>query len=143
MKFEFTPEMLKAIIHGNSDSDKWYEALVEILPKYDIDTKERVAGFLAQCAHESADFKSLEENLNYSESALNAVFGRYFGSGSKKRDAAEYALHRDLASFGLRRVSRSLTPCAGRDGLPHELGEIGSRQAQLGAAGAGGRGRVA
>lgn len=96
MKFEFTPEMLKAILHGNSDSDKWYDALIEILPKYEIDTKERVAGFLAQCAHESADFKRLEENLNYSESALNAVFGRYFGSGGKKRDAAEYARNPEM-----------------------------------------------
>jgi putative chitinase len=50
---------------------------------------QRIAGFIAQCAHESNEFKSLEENLNYSEKALNAVFGRYFGPG--KRDAAEYA----------------------------------------------------
>jgi putative chitinase len=35
------------------------------------------------------DFTRLEENLNYSEKALNSVFGRYFGEG--KRDAAEYA----------------------------------------------------
>ena len=44
---------------------------------------------MAQCAHESADFTRLEENLNYSEKALNAVFGRYFGEG--KRNAKDYA----------------------------------------------------
>ena len=33
----------------------------------------------------------LSENLNYSEKALNAVFGRYFGTGGTKRNAAEYA----------------------------------------------------
>jgi putative chitinase len=44
---------------------------------------------MAQCAHESADFTLLEENLNYSESALLRVFPRYFGPG--KRNAAEYA----------------------------------------------------
>jgi putative chitinase len=44
---------------------------------------------MAQCAHESLDFTRLEENLNYSEKALNGVFGRYFGKG--KRNAKEYA----------------------------------------------------
>jgi len=82
--------MLNAIIN-NSESDEWYDALVDVLPKYEIDTVERIAGFLAQCAHESGDFKRLEENLNYSEDALNRVFGRYFGNGKNKRDAGEYA----------------------------------------------------
>lgn len=61
----------------------------EIFPKYEINTPNRIAGFVAQCAHESAEFRLLEENLNYSEKSLNAVFGRYFGPG--KRNAAEYA----------------------------------------------------
>ena len=89
-KFELTKEMLAAMIPGNSKVDMWYDAIVEIFPKYDINTPERMAGFIAQCAHESNNFKSLEENLNYSESALNRVFGRYFGK-SPKRNAKEYA----------------------------------------------------
>jgi putative chitinase len=60
------------------------------MPKYEINTKRRVAHFLSQCAHESNNFRSLQENLNYSEKALNAVFGRYFGA-APKRNAAEYA----------------------------------------------------
>ena len=87
-KFKFTKDMLAAMVN-NSDIDEWFDAMERILPDFDIDTPERVAGFVAQCAHESADFKRLEENLNYSEKALNSVFGRYFGEG--KRDAAEYA----------------------------------------------------
>ena len=89
-KFELTKEMLAAMIPGNSKVDMWYDAIVEIFPKYDINTPERMAGFIAQCAHESNNFKSLEENLNYSESALNRVFGRYFGK-APKRNAKEYA----------------------------------------------------
>ena len=85
--FEFTKEHLGEIISDNPDN--WYDALCELLPKYGITTERRVAHFLSQCAHESGGFKKLEENLNYSEKALNAVFGRYFGPG--KRDAAEYA----------------------------------------------------
>ena len=96
MSFPLTKDMLRAMLNGNSESDKWYDALVEILPKYDITTPNRIAGFVAQCAHESADFKRLEENLNYSEKALKAVFGRYFGTGGTKRDAAEYARNPEM-----------------------------------------------
>jgi putative chitinase len=88
-KFKFTKEQLKEILHGNPDSDKWFEACVSIFPKYEITTIERVAGFLAQCAHESGNFKMLEENLNYKEETLLKVFPRYFGPG--KRNAKEYA----------------------------------------------------
>lgn len=90
MSFPLTKDMLRAMINNNPASDEWYEALAEVMPKYEIDTPERIAGFISQCAHESADFKRLEENLNYSEKALNSVFGRYFGK-PPKRDAAEYA----------------------------------------------------
>jgi putative chitinase len=89
-KFDFKKEHLAALIPGNSKVDSWYVALCEILPKYDITTPRRVAHFISQCAHESNNFRSLEENLNYSEKSLNAVFGRYFGA-APKRNAAEYA----------------------------------------------------
>ena len=86
-EFDFTKEHLAEII--SADADDWYDALCELLPKYGITNERRVAHFLSQCAHESGGFRKLEENLNYSEKALNAVFGRYFGA-PPKRDAAEY-----------------------------------------------------
>lgn len=89
MAFDFKEEHLAAMIPTNKNVSAWYDAMTELFPKYDITTPNRIAGFIAQCAHESADFTRLEENLNYSEKALNSVFGRYFGPG--KRDAAEYA----------------------------------------------------
>jgi putative chitinase len=85
----FTRDHLAALIPGNPKVDAWYEALIEILPKYGINTPRRVAHFISQCAHESNNFRSLEENLNYSADALTRVFPRYFGAG--KRDAAAYA----------------------------------------------------
>ena len=87
--FDFTRDHLAKIIPGNKDVDAWYEALCDILPKYGVTTERRVAHFLSQCAHESGNFKRLEENLNYSAKALRAVFGRYFGD-APKRDADEY-----------------------------------------------------
>ena len=89
MDFEFTKEHLEQMIPGNKDVDAWYEALIQVMPKYGITTEKRVAHFISQCAHESNNFRSLEENLNYSAKALRAVFGRYFGA-APKRDADEY-----------------------------------------------------
>ena len=41
-------------------------------------SKENKIHFLAQCAHESAGFRCLRENLNYSAQALLRVFPKYF-----------------------------------------------------------------
>jgi len=84
-----TLQQFSAMIPKNKDPESWYEAAVPMFEKYGITTDLRIAGFMAQCAHESADFTVLEENLNYSEAALNRVFSRYFGPG--KEDASEYA----------------------------------------------------
>ena len=88
--FELKKEHLAKLIPGNKNVDDWHEALVAVMPKYGINTERRAAHFISQCAHESNNFRSLQENLNYSEKALNAVFGRYFGA-PPKRNAAEYA----------------------------------------------------
>ena len=90
MSFELQKDHLAKLIPGNKDVDAWHEALIAVMPKYGINTARRAAHFISQCAHESNNFRSLSENLNYSEKALNAVFGRYFGA-APKRNAAEYA----------------------------------------------------
>ena len=46
--------------------------------KFDISTVNRLSHFLAQCSHESAGFKAVSENLNYSADGLKSVFGKYF-----------------------------------------------------------------
>ena len=56
------------------------ETLNTLLKKYKIDTKNRVASFLAQCGHESADFTVFKENLNYSAKGLLKIFPKYFNT---------------------------------------------------------------
>ena len=84
-----TVDQLRAMIPTNKEVEEWCEALNEMLPKYGITTDKRIASFVSQCAHESMDFRVLEENLNYKEATLLRVFPRYFGPG--KENAAEYA----------------------------------------------------
>jgi len=54
--FNFTKDQLKEMIPKNPYLDNWYKAISEILPEYEINTPQRVAAFLAQCAHESGGF---------------------------------------------------------------------------------------
>jgi len=75
---EITQAQLAQIIPKNPYLDHWCSALNMILPDYEIDTPERVAAFLAQCAHESGGFVFLKENLNYKAASLRKVFPKYF-----------------------------------------------------------------
>jgi len=49
---------------------QWVEPLEEVFHRYEINTPARQAAFIGQCAHESANFRTLEENLNYSAEGL-------------------------------------------------------------------------
>jgi putative chitinase len=49
---------------------QWVEPLEEVFHRYEINTPSRQAAFIGQCAHESANFQTLEENLNYSAEGL-------------------------------------------------------------------------
>lgn len=85
--FDFEPWMAEELIH-RSDWKDWYEAMLEILPLWEINTIPRVAGFIAQCGHESGGFRVVSENLNYSAKALNTIFPKYFKKAG--RDANIY-----------------------------------------------------
>lgn len=77
-EFDFTRDQLAKLIPSNQHVDQWYEALTQLLPDYEINTVPRVAAFLAQCAHESGEFRILKENLNYKAESLRKVFPKYF-----------------------------------------------------------------
>jgi len=85
--FILTKEQLAQIIPGNQYIDHWYHALEQALPDYDINTPQRIASFLAQCAHESGGFVFLQENLNYKAESLSRVWPKYF----PPEIAAQYA----------------------------------------------------
>jgi len=59
---------------------KWLGPLEETFAKYDISTPQRQSSFIGQCAHESGNFRVLEENLSYSATRLMAVWPSRFPS---------------------------------------------------------------
>ena len=49
-----------------------------VMEKFGISNPTRLAHFLSQVAHESGNFKFVNENLNYSSKGLMAIFKKYF-----------------------------------------------------------------
>jgi putative chitinase len=66
----------------------WHNALEQLLPDYDINTPQRIASFIAQCAHESGNFTALKENLNYKWETLRRLFPKYFPTDEMAKDYA-------------------------------------------------------
>jgi putative chitinase len=48
-------------------------------------TPRRAAHFFAQCAHESGNYKTFSENLNYGAKGLRNIFGKYFPTDGMAR----------------------------------------------------------
>jgi putative chitinase len=67
---------------------KWLGPLEEVFAKYDISTPQRQACFIGQCSHESGNFKTLQENLNYSAEGLMKTWPSRFPT---KEVADQYA----------------------------------------------------
>lgn len=66
---------------------KWLKPLNDTFEKYQINTPTRQTAFIGQCAHESNNFKVLEENLNYSAKGLMSTWPSRFPS---LEEAAKY-----------------------------------------------------
>ena len=75
---ELTKEQLRQLLPKNPYIDQWHNALSQLLPDYEINTPQRIAAFVAQCAHESGNFVFLKENLNYRAPTLRKLFSKYF-----------------------------------------------------------------
>jgi putative chitinase len=76
-------DKLKGII-----PDEVLSQIPQTMEKFTINTPLRLAHFLAQCGHESGNWKFKVENLNYSAPALQSVFRKYFPD---EATAAQYA----------------------------------------------------
>jgi putative chitinase len=62
-------------------AEKWAIPLQFVCDKFEINTPERIAGFLAQVGHESGGLRFTVENLNYRADALTRVWPSRFPPG--------------------------------------------------------------
>lgn len=62
----------------------WIDHINSVCDRYAINTKNRIAAFLSQVAHESSRFSVLEENLNYKAQGLLNTFPKYFTADGAK-----------------------------------------------------------
>ena len=85
---ELTLGQLKQLLPKNPYVEHWHAVLAQLLPDYEINTPQRIAAFVAQCAHESGGFMVLKENLNYKAPTLRKIFPKYFPTDEL---AAQYA----------------------------------------------------
>lgn len=75
---QLNSDLLKKIFPLGRNNELYLPHLNKLLPEYAVNTPLRIAHFLAQVGHESAQLNTVSENLNYSYAGLLKVFGKYF-----------------------------------------------------------------
>lgn len=75
---QLTKDILLKICPQVKNADAFISAFNKYAAEFGITNRLRICHFLAQALHESNNFASLEENLNYSAQGLLSTFKKYF-----------------------------------------------------------------
>jgi len=85
-----TPDSTLLLAVGVKDPTKWLDAVIATCEEFEINTPQRIAGFLAQTSHESGGYTMLTENLNYRAATLAACWpNRFAVMGADKKPIKE------------------------------------------------------
>ncbi|MFE1813656.1 glycoside hydrolase family 19 protein [Metapseudomonas otitidis] len=87
-------QLLQILPNARRQAGVFVSAINRAAARYDITSRVRLAAFLAQAGHESAELTRLVENLNYGAGGLaNTWPGRFRGADGQP-NALAWALHR-------------------------------------------------
>jgi len=75
-----TSSKISLILENNQNADGWGDLFIKILPAYQINSPLRILHFLTQICYESSYCNKLEENLNYSSTALLKIYPQHFSN---------------------------------------------------------------
>jgi putative chitinase len=85
-----TPDIADLQAAKIKNPEKWLDAVVATCQEFEINTPQRVAGFLSQTSHESGGYTMLTENLNYRAATLAACWpNRFAVLGADKKPIKE------------------------------------------------------
>jgi putative chitinase len=85
-----TPDIADLQAAKIKSPEKWLDAVVHTCQEFEINTPQRVAGFLSQTSHESGGYTMLTENLNYKAATLAACWpNRFAVLGADKKPIKE------------------------------------------------------
>lgn len=93
-----TSKQFSQLFPKAQDPDSWVSSMNEVFPKYEINTPQRVAAFLAQCGHESGGWTVFEENLNYSAQGLANTWPTRFAIKNDKGEVVKPAKPNTIAN---------------------------------------------
>jgi len=134
-----TKQQLQSFFEDTKESviDSFVDPINKAIERFEINSTNRIAMFLAQVGHESGGLNHIKENLNYKAEGLTRVFPRYF-NGVDPNDYAhnpEKIANRVYANRmgngdedsgdGFRFCGRGLIQLTGRDNytrFAHDMG---------------------
>lgn len=73
-----TPTLEQLVAAKIKNPEKWLDSVIATCQEFEINTQQRIAGFLAQTSHESGGYTMLTENLNYRAATLATCWPNRF-----------------------------------------------------------------
>ena len=134
---EFQSQFIKHLFPKTIREGDLARVFNELFPVYEINTVNRIAGFLTQTSHRSSNYINLVEKLNYNSHGLRSVFPKYFRDDVTVKQyenkpekianllyADKFGNGNEASGDGWRYRNRGAIPIIGRDAYDHYANSV-------------------